>query len=312
MSDRYQGFVHVPDRQAAGQEPRPAQPGPARAVHRGRPARRRHRRRRRHAAGSPSRCPASLDEPRHRRASTTPPTAQTLQGPGLRRHRHHLLRPSWSRCSEFFTPLLRSLDDLPARRRARHPARAGRRARERVAQRALEGFTRASARRSAAAAPSSWCTSPTGAEARGRLDAGVPALPQVGLRLRPGGPDRRAPARPRPREVADWTAPAGRQGRAGHRRQPRHRRADRPGAAPRRRHGRRRRRARRPPSELQAADERARRRPPHPRHHRQGRPAADRPARQGASTAASTSSCTTPASPATRGWPTWTRTAGTR
>ena len=34
-------------------------------------------------------------------------------------------------------------------------------------------------------------------------------------------------------------------------------------------------------SELQAADARARRRPPHPRHHRQGRAAADRPPRQG-------------------------------
>ena len=64
-------------------------------------------------------------------------------------------------------------------------------------------------------------------------------------------------------------------------------------------------------SELQARDAGARRRPPGPRHHRQGRAAADRPPPEGRSTAASTSWCTTPASPATRSSPTWPRTAGT-
>ena len=110
---------------------------------------------------------------------------------------------------------------------------------------------------------------------RGRLDPGVPALPEVGLRLRPGDPDRddRGQGRLGGHGLA---APADREGRPRHRREPGHRRADRPRAAPRRRHGGG---GRRTPGRERAAgpDEGAGRRPPHAGHHREGRAAADRP-----------------------------------
>ena len=145
---------------------------------------------------------------------------------------------------------------------------------ERVAQRALEGFTRSLGKEIGRGGTVQLVYVAEGAEAAVDQHAGVPALPQVGVRLRPGGPDRR----PRHEEGARGhrlDQAARRQGRAGHRREPRHRRADRPGAAPRRRDRRRRRRT---AGRQRAADpdEGARRRLDHPRHHRQGRAAADR------------------------------------
>ena len=111
----------------------------------------------------------------------------------------------------------------------------------------------------------------------------------------------------------DWDRAAGRQGRRGHRRRPRHRRARSPATLARDGATRRlRRRARRRASALAA--------------HRQRRSAAPRcsstsppptrgerdPRARASATAASTSSCTTPGSPATSCWPTRTPTAGTR
>ena len=58
-------------------------------------------------------------------------------------------------------------------------------------------------------------------------------------------------------------------------------------------------------------DQRAGRRLPDARHHRQGRTRSGSPSTSPGRTVASTSSCTTPGSPATSGWPTWTRSAGT-
>ena len=179
---------------------------------------------------------------------------------------------------DFFTPLLRSLDPCPRIVVLGTPpeqVKGG----ERVAQRALEGFTRSLGKEVGRGGTVQLVYVAEGAEAAVASTLALPALPEVGLRLRPGRPDRRHRQQEGDRGQG-LAAPAGRQDRPGHRRQPRHRRADRPGPAPRRRHRDRR---RRPPGRQRAPgpDERARRRPPRPRHHRQGRAAADRPPRQG-------------------------------
>ena len=115
-----------------------------------------------------------------------------------------------------------------------------------------------------------------GRRRRARLDAGVPALPQVGLRLRPGRPDRRRTARP----------PSPRRSRTGPSRWPaRSRSSPAPAAASASRSpgcctatARRSSASTYPQAAERAAggDGRARRRPPHARHHHQGRAAADR------------------------------------
>ena len=80
---------------------------------------------------------------------------------------------------------------LPAggRASARRPSRS--RARERVAQRALEGFTRSLGKEIGRGGTVQLVYVAEGAEAAVDQHPGLPALPQVGVRLRPGGPDRR-------------------------------------------------------------------------------------------------------------------------
>ena len=204
--------------------------------------------------------------PRHRRDRATHRRGRDVQGPGLRRHRPDHLRPSWSRCATSSPRCCAASTDLPARGRARHPAGAGRgrRAGRAARARGLHPQPRQGdrprrhrparvrrRRRRGARSPARWrsCSPPSRPTSPARSSGSAPPAP------RSAGP------------VADWPRPLDRQGRPGHRRQPRHRRADRPGAAPRRRDRRRRRRT---PGRQRApgADAGARRRPPHPRHHR--------------------------------------------
>ena len=146
---------------------------------------------------------------------------------------------------------------------------------ERIAQRALEGFTRSLGKEVGRGGTVQLVYVAAGRRGCDRVDPGLPAVAEVGVRLRAGGADRHVGHEAR--RGARLAASARRQGRPGHRRRPRHRRADRavlardgatvvgvdvPQAA----------------SDLITADQGARRRLPHPRHHRQGRPEADRPA----------------------------------
>ena len=208
---------------------------------------------------------------------------------------------------EFFTPLLRSLETCP-RVVVLGTTPESVKGSERVAQRALEGFTRSLGKEIGKGGTVQLVYVTKGADEAVASTPRVLPLPQVRLRLRPGRAHRRPPGEEG--RAGRRLGPSARgQDRPGHRREPRHRRADRPGAAPRRCEGRRRRRT---PGSQRAAgpDARARRRPPDARHHRaRTRRSASRTTSP-PSTAASTSSCTTPASPATRSSPTWPRTAG--
>ena len=184
------GLHLLPARQAAGQEPRPAEPDQARALHRGRAARRRHRRRRAAPAGWPSRCRAFST------SSASPSTAQFADGPRRTRGWSSTppasrTRPSCSALRDFFSPLLRSLASCPRVVVLGTPpeqVKGG----ERVAQRALEGFTRSLGKEIGTGRHRPARLRRRGRRGRGRLDPGLPALAQVGLRLRPGGPHRRA------------------------------------------------------------------------------------------------------------------------
>ena len=274
MSDRYQGFVSVPHRQAAGQEPRPAQPHRSSS---GTP--------RAHplvdgtvVVGGTGRLAESLPgllDVLGIASTTADDRGREVQGPGLRRHRHHRRRrpdraPATSspRCCAASRPARASSCSAP------RPSRS--RARERVAQRALEGFTRSLGKEIGRGGTVQLVYVADGRRGGHRLHARLPALPQVGLRLRPGRPDRRPRRRRRPSR-----SPTGRARSSGkvalvtgasrgigeqiarvlHRDGATVVGVDVPQAA----------------SELQALMQRARRRPPHPRHHRQGRAAADRP-----------------------------------
>ena len=136
---------------------------------------------------------------------------------------------------EFFTPLLRSLETCPRIVVLGTPPESTNSAEERVAQRALEGFTRslgkevgrggtvqlvyvAPAADGALASTLAFLLSPKSAYVSGQVV-------RIGVARR----DRRR------RGGRGLGQAAGRQGRDRHRREPRHRRADRPGAAPRRR-----------------------------------------------------------------------------
>ena len=87
--------------------------------------------------------------------------------------------------------------DLPARRRARHPARAVA-GEERVAQRALEGFTRSLGKEIGRGGTVQLVYVAEGAEGAVGVDAGLPPLPQVGVRLRARSCASAPTARPRP------------------------------------------------------------------------------------------------------------------
>ena len=99
---------------------------------------------------------------------------------------------------EFFSPVLRQLRGVRPGRRHRRPARGGRRPRARPSPSAR---SRASPARSAKEVGNGSSANLVyvgeGQRGRHRLHPGVPALPQVGLRLRPGHPHR--PHRPQGR-----------------------------------------------------------------------------------------------------------------
>ena len=233
-----------------------------------------------------------------------------LPRPGPRRHRPHRLLAA-RRAARLLRPADAQPRDLPSPGRHRHPARDRRRSRARrpARSRGLHPLARQGGRPRR--------DRPARVRRRGCDEGGL--LSTLAFLLSPksayvSGQVVRigtTPDHTERRRGDRLAAPARGQGRAGHRRQPRHRRADRPRAAPRRRHRDRRRRPTggRPAGQ---ADQRARRRLPRPRHHGEGRAATHRPPGARPSTAASTSSSTTPASPATRSSPTWPRTAGTR
>ena len=214
---------------------------------------------------------------------------------------------------EFFTPLLRNLG--PSGRVVvvgTTPGPDGS-VDERIAQRALEGFTRSLGKETAARRDGRrWCTCPPTPNPRAtgaRVDAALPAVGQVGLRRRPGVLRRR-----RRLDAARRLGPAaGRQGRHRHRRRPRHRRRRSPRCSPATAP------ASSPSTSPQAGEALAE------TAGKVGGTAltldvtaddavdADHRAPRASTTAARpTSWSTTPASPATSCWPTWTTPAGTR
>ena len=189
MSDRYQAFTQSSRRPAARQEPRPAEPRPRWS---GTPRARRWSTAPSSVGGTgrlAESLPGLLDDARHRVDRRPPTPAETYKGlvfdaTGL------TTTAELVALRDFFTPLLRSLETCPrvvvlgtppeqvagaragrpARARGLHPqprqgGRPGRHRPARVRRRRRRG--------------------------RGRLDAGVPAVAEVGLRLRPGRPDRR-------------------------------------------------------------------------------------------------------------------------
>ena len=278
MSDRYQSLIHTPVGQLLAKNL--GLPNPVRLERwtEGAPLVDRHRRRRR-------RRPARQDRGRDARRASASPRSRTPRP--TRSTRAWSSTPPASppptelaELQEFFTPLLRSLETCPRIVVLGTPPESTNSAEERVAQRALEGFTRSLGKEvgrggtvqlvyvvpaadGALASTLAFLLSPKSAYVSGQVvRIGVHGATAVA------------------EEVAGLGRSAGRQGRDRHRREPRHRRADRPGAAPRRRDDPRHRRA---PGGQRAPgrDGRARRRPPHARHHQQGRAAADRAARQG-------------------------------
>ena len=105
---------------------------------------------------------------------------------------------------------------------------------EAIAQRALEGFTRSLGKELRRGDRSAGLRR-AGRRARAGVDASLPALTALGLRVRPG----RARWARRPARRAGLGASSAGQGRAGHGRIPRHRRLDRGDARARRRARRR-------------------------------------------------------------------------
>ena len=102
---------------------------------------------------------------------------------------------------------------------------------EATAQRALEGFTRSLAKEIGRGATVQLVYVAAGRRGPDRLDAALPALAALGLRVRPGRARDEVAAPP----GARLAAPAGRAHRARHRRVARHRRGDRRDAGARRR-----------------------------------------------------------------------------
>ena len=193
--------------------------------------------------------------------SSTPPASPT--------------RPQLVALRDFFAPADAQPRDLRPARRDRHPAGAGRRARSGSPSAPSRASPAAWARRSAAAAPPSWSTSPTAPRARSARPWA--SCCRRSRRTSPGRWSGSAPRAEEPAEEPDWQRPlAGKvalvTGAARGIGEQIARVLARDGATvvgvdvPQA--------ARRP----DPAHPGAGRRLPHPRHHRQGRPAADRPA----------------------------------
>ena len=234
MSDRYPSLIHTPVGQLLAKNLGLPNPVELERYEEGAPLVDGHRPRRRRRPARLGADRDALDELGHQARRAPSRRGRDVQGPGLRRHRHHRAPTSWS-SSSTSSPRCSAASTRARADRARHPARAGQGP---VASASRSARSRASparwARRSARAPPCSSCTSRRRPRPA-RLHPRLPALPQVRLRLRPGHPHRLRTAQPTPRQVGRLGQAAGRQGRHRHRRQPRHRRADRPGAAPRRR-----------------------------------------------------------------------------
>ncbi len=108
---------------------------------------------------------------------------------------------------DFFGPLMRSLEPCSRLVVLGTPPETVEGA-ERVAQRALEGFTRSLGKEVGRGGTAQLVYVAEGAEGAAAEHAGVPAVAEVGVRLRAGGPDRHH-ARPHRRrgEVTDWLRP---------------------------------------------------------------------------------------------------------
>ena len=257
---------------------------PARRRRRGRPRRRRLERRRRP--------PSSAS----RRSSSTRPASPTPA--------------SWRSCTHFFRPTIRRLARVRPRGRARHAARGVRDARARRPPSARWRASRARIGKEVAPRRDGEAGLRRARAPRtDRVDAALPPLRPLGLRLRPGGPRRRAAPRRPATSTGSSRWPA------------------RSRSSPARRAASARRSPRRSPATARTSSASTSRRwrddlaggrqrasaarrsrstsPPTTR--RSGSPSTCR-----SGTAASTSSSTTPASPATRRSAAWTPSAGTR
>ena len=219
--DRYAQLVNAPGLSAARRPARPAAAGRARAPPRGqagplrgRPLRRRPRR--------PPRAGAE-GQPRPDRGRTGRRRGQG-QGAGLRRLRDRRLDRA-GRAAALLLPRRRPPAAQRPRDRPRHPRRRGGldpRGDRPARARGLHPLARQGDRRPRRDLPAR--ARRRGRRGPARVDAALPPLAEIGLRLRAGGrgrQGRRAASRPR------LGAAAGRQDGAGHRRLPRDRRRDR-------------------------------------------------------------------------------------
>ena len=183
MSDRYQVLVHTPLGRLLVKNLGLPDPVPAGAVRRGRPARDRApslaggtRPARRVAARAARRLGVAHAQTAAPRPATR---ALVLDATGITDS------VTAGRAARLLRAAAAQPRDLRAARRARHAAGDGRRLRSGSPSARSKASPARSARRSAAAAPPSSSTSRRACRrARLALDAGVPALAEVGLRLR--------------------------------------------------------------------------------------------------------------------------------
>ena len=191
MSDRYQSLVHTPVGRLLAKNLGLPTPVRLERYQPGRPARGRHGRRRRCGPARRHRR-RHAGRARHRRRAgrrRRRPGRPDLQGPGVRRHRPHLLGPA-RRPAGVLHPAAAPPGHLPPHRRARHSPgvhELGRGAGRAAGPGGVHPLARQGGRprRHRAAR-----VRRPGRRRCARLDAGVPALGQVGLRLGPGGPGR--------------------------------------------------------------------------------------------------------------------------
>ena len=172
---------------------------------------------------------------------------RAVQGPGVRRHRHRVLgRPG--RAPTLLHPAHAQPDELRRVVVLGTPPESTNSTAERVAQRALEGFTQLPGQGDRPRLDRPAGVRRLGRRRRHRLHLGFPLSPKsayvAGQVVRIGVTGATA-AEP----VEDWTRPSPARSRSS-RAPARHRRADRLGAAPRRRDGPRRRRTPVPPASL--------------------------------------------------------------